>query len=166
MSLMTTPKHPTSLYQNKRNLERSPYFAMKNLPLGGCQSNESPLSFLFFSILLQRKNPFFAIFIPLPTKTPIPVFPPDDLLAIRASNSQNFSPSSNACCHRKRISPLILFLFSPIYITPQDLNLFPKKENSPSSFLLLFFFLNPPIKSNLPNFKFPSKTFQGESHLP
>ena len=27
-------------------------------------------------------------------------------------------------------------------------------------------FLNLPIKSNLPNFNFPSKTFQGESHLP
>ena len=148
MSLMTTPKHPTSLYQNKRNLERSPYFAMKNLPLGGCQSNESPLSFLFFSILLQRKNPFFllSLFLSLP-KLPYLFFPPDDLLAIRASNSQNFSPSSNACCHRKRISPLILFLFSPIYITPQDLNLFPKRKILPFS---LFFspypFLNLPIQ--------------------
>ena len=34
----------------------------------------------------------------------------------------------------------ILFLFSPIYITPQDLNFVSKKENSPISFLLLFFF--------------------------
>ena len=62
------------------------------------------------------------------------------------------------------------FLFSRIDITPQRPKFVPKKENSPISFLLFFLFpfsfLNLPIKSHLPNFKFPSKTFQEESHLP
>ena len=74
------------------------------------------------------------------------------------------NPPTRALPPRKILSSL--FLFSPIYITPQDLNFFPKKRK-----ILLFpfffssFFLNLPIKSNLPNFKFPSKTFQGESHF-
>ena len=73
MSLMTTPKHPTSLYQNKRNLERSPYFAMKNLPLGGCRVMDhlSPSSSSAYSSKRKKKILFFAIFIPLPLQTPI-----------------------------------------------------------------------------------------------
>ena len=63
------------------------------------------------------------------------------------------------------LPPPILSLFLPIYITPQDLNLFLKRKILQFPFFFSSF-LNLPIKSNLPNFKFPSKTFQGESHLP
>ena len=57
--------------------------------------------------------------------------------------------------------PFLLYIYHPS--RPKFLS---KKENSLISFLLFFLFLNLPIKSNLLNFKFPSKTFQGESRLP
>ena len=58
--------------------------------------------------------------------------------------------------------PFLLYIYHPS--RPKFLS---KKENSPIlSFFFSSLFLNLPIKSNLPNFKFPSKTFQGESRLP
>ena len=77
------------------------------------QSNESPLSFLFFSVLLKRKKILFwlSLFLSLPRLQYV-FFPPDDPLAIHASNSQNFSQSSNACLL------FHIFFFSPVYITP------------------------------------------------
>ena len=143
MSLMTTPKHPTSLYQNKRNLERSPYFAMKNLPLGGCQSNESPLSFLFFSILLQRKNPFFCYLYSSPYQNSHTCFSPQMISLLFVPLILRISPNHPMRAATEKASPLLFFLFSPIYITPQDLNLFPKRK-----ILLLPFFFSSFFKSS------------------
>ena len=64
----------------------------------------------------------------------------------------------------KKASPFSFF--SPIYLLPQDLNLFPQKGKISYFLSSSLLCLNLPIKSNLPNFKFPSKTFQRESHLP
>ena len=77
-------------------------------------------------------------------------------------------PSSFSSLSRLQymLLPPLLFLFSPIYIIPQDLNLFPKRRIFLFPFFFSSLFLNLPIKSNLPNFKFPTKTFQGESRLP
>ena len=72
-----------------------------------------------------------------------------------------FSPAPQCVSHL-----LFFSFFSPIYITLQDLNLFPKRRILLFPFFFSSLFLNLPIKSNLPNFKFPSKTFQGESRLP
>ena len=70
---------------------------------------------------------------------------------------QKSSESSFAC-------PLsfILFIFSHIYIIPQDLNLFSKKKILlfPFFFSSFPFFKIFPFKSDLPHFEFPSKTFR------
>ena len=144
MSLMTTPKHPTSLYQNKRNLERSPYFAMKNLPLGGCKvvNHLSPSSSSAYSS--KEKILFLlSLFLSLPRLQYMFFSPPDDPLAIRASDSQNFLPIIQCVLPQCLSSPPFFSFFSPIYITPQDLNLPKKKVNSLISSLLFsisFFF--------------------------
>ena len=148
MSLTTTPKHPTSLYQNKRNLERSPYFAMKNLPLGGCQSNESPLSFLFFSILLQRKNPFFllSLFLSLP-KLPY-LFFPQMISLLFVPLILRISPHHPMRAATEKESPPLNQKSSPTYIyhllNPKSV---PERKKSP---IFLFFspypFLNLPIQ--------------------
>ena len=82
------------------------------------QVDESPFSFSFLSVLkvCLKKSPFsYLSSSPLPP-TPMRALPP------------------------RKIPPKFFSFFSPIYLTPQDLNLFPKKEKSPISFLLLFFF--------------------------
>ena len=83
-----------------------------------------------------------SLFLSLPRLQYMFFSPPDDPLAIRASNSQNFSLSSNACCPNA-CPPLLFFSFSHLYITPQDLNLFPKRK------ILLFpFFFSSFFKSS------------------
>ena len=127
MSLMTTPKHPTSLYQNKRNLERSPYFVMKSLPLGGCRvvNHLSPSSSSAYSS--KEKILFLlSLFLSLP-KLPY-LFFPQMISLLFVPLILRISPHHPMRAATEKESLPFLFLFSPIYITPQDLNLFPKRK--------------------------------------